>query len=82
MFFYGWALLNTVFFAPRSLPFLGAAFVIAGMFFFFCNAPIRDALVRRLYLFENIANVELLITFGGFHIFYATSTKWTRPWRV
>jgi hypothetical protein len=67
--FYGLALLSTGLFAPRSLVFLGWAFLLSGLAF----PALRNVLEGLPYL----PNLAMGVTFGLYHLVYAVCT-WPR----
>ena len=73
---YGLALLAIREFAPRSMVWLGAAFVITGLAGFACSIPIQSAYqaVNRLG-----ASGLMAATFGGFHLLYGAAIVTTTP---
>ena len=72
--FYGLALLSTEQFAPRSLIWLGRAFLLAGLSGFIA---IHTHLSPLLFDEPRGANWIMGITFGLFHLIYAAAT-WRR----
>jgi hypothetical protein len=68
--FYGLALLSTALFAPRSLALLGWAFLLSGL-----AVPVLINLLDELP--GDVPTVVMGLTFGGYHLVYATCT-WTR----
>ncbi|WP_035608981.1 hypothetical protein [Haloferula sp. BvORR071] len=73
---YGLSLLAIREFAPRSMVWLGSAFVIAGLAGFACSIPIQSAypMVHRLG-----ASGLMAATFGGFHLLYGAAIVTTTP---
>jgi len=71
LIFYGVGLLATTHFAPRSIRHLGWAFLLAGLV-----ALLGSFLWEAPDMFGSwkAANVMMAITFGGFHLIYATCT--------
>lgn len=76
MVLYGVALLGTQHFAPRSIRLLGWAFLSTGIFLMFVDSSIFS---HRMDFGAawSIANVEMGVTFGLFHLVYAACT-WNR----
>jgi hypothetical protein len=68
--FYGLALLSTGLFAPRSLVFLGWAFLLSAL-----ALPALRNLVEDLP--PNLPNLAMGVTFGLYHLVYAVCT-WSR----
>ena len=68
--FYGFALLSTALFAPRSLAILGWAFLLTGV-----TVPVVANAVEGLP--DNVPNLVMLLTFGLYHLIYAACT-WSR----
>lgn len=68
--FYGLALLSTALFAPRSLAFLGWAFLLTGI-----SVPVVANAVERLS--DDVPNLVMGVTFGLYHIIYA-ACAWAR----
>jgi hypothetical protein len=65
MMCYGLALLATAHFAPKSIPFLGWVFLIAGA----VSAWLHDGGILSTGL--DISNALMMLTFGCFHLIYA-----------
>ena len=72
--FYGLALLSTALFAPRSLVFLGWAFLITSL-----AVPVWSRLSGDQ--FERVPNLAMAMTFGLYHLIYAACT-WRRSRNV
>jgi hypothetical protein len=70
MLFYGTGLLATSHFAPRSIVLLGWAFLLASFVSFGLLTGGSNYTLAH-------ANIFMVLTFGGFHLFYAGST-WPR----
>jgi hypothetical protein len=68
--FYGLALLSTGFFAPRSLVYLGCAFLLSAL----AIPAIRNVIGD---LPANLPNVAMGVTFGLYHLIYAVCA-WPR----
>ena len=68
--FYGLALLSTGLFAPRSLVFLGWAFLLSSLAFPALRNAVED-------LPSNLPNLAMGLTFGLYHLVYAVCT-WPR----
>jgi hypothetical protein len=62
--FYGLALLSTGLFAPRSLVFLGWAFLISAL-----SLPLLGNTLEDLHV--NVSSIAMGITFGLYHLVYA-----------
>jgi len=88
MLLYGLGLLGTQHFAPRSIVFLGVAFLGAGLLAMIGH----DVAMERTMIGSNtpenvesawleLGNMAMGITFGGFHIIYACCV-WPRALRV
>ena len=75
--FYGLALLATAHFSPKSLVFLGWAFLVAGLGAFL--VPFAQTWGNSQLLWPEHIGASLLmgVTFGGFHLVYAACT-WRR----
>lgn len=75
---YGLGLLATKHFAPRSLIWLGWAFLLAGLAAFaFVACSLKQATPLSPWLTIYRAQMLMAVTFGGFHLIYAVCT-WPR----
>ncbi|HEY2800256.1 MAG TPA: hypothetical protein VGI85_06660 [Chthoniobacterales bacterium] len=70
--FYGLSLLATALFAPRSLAFLGWAFLLSSLLITFWPKPLGSA------AFDLFPSLAMGATFGLFHLIYAASIWSTR----